>query len=457
MSKARVAALAADDLTTDLLAPEAPGGRVPAPQPPVGLYLHIPFCVSLCPYCDFVVVTGRSSRGPSSRIPAFVAALHVELGLRADALDEAFGTRPTLRSVYLGGGTPSLLAPEQVARLLEHVDRRFGVAPDAEVTLEANPGPAERGDLPGLRAAGVTRLSLGAQSMDAGELRRLGRRHAPSDVVGAVAEARRAGIGSVAIDLLMDVPGQTLASFGRTLDAVLHLAPDHVSTYQLTLDDPEAEGLAGVDGDHLPLRPGSRRWRAAAAREQDEDRAAAMDALADDRLGAVGLRRYELSNHARPGHESRHNRAYWHREPVEAVGPGGHAFDGALTRRWNAARLDRYIAALLPADGSTPRLPPGGTETIEPAAARAEAAILRLRLADGLDVAALTDPLLAAGLGWAVTEDLARVDAGRVCLTPRGRLLSNEVFTRLLPAGAATVAPDVQPVRGPQAPPSASG
>ena len=425
---ARVAGSAAED-PTRIAAPRLPIG----PRPPVGLYLHIPFCVSLCPYCDFVVVTGRASRGPETRIPLLVAALHAELDLRADALDGSFAARPPLASVYLGGGTPSLLSPDQVSGLLAHVHRRFGVADDAEVTLEANPGPTERGDLAGMRAAGITRLSLGAQSLDAGELRRLGRRHAPADVADAVTDARRARIPSVGLDLLMDVPGQTLDSFGRTLDRVVDLAPDHVSTYQLTLDDPDAEGLTGSDGDHLPLRPGSRRWRAAAAAAQDEDRAADMDALAGARLGAAGLRRYELSNHARQGHESRHNLAYWHRQPVEAVGPGAHAFDGAFTRRWNAARLDRYLAALVPADGVLPRLPPGGTETVDAATARAEALILALRLAEGVDASGVSDTPLVDGLAWGLANGLVSERGTSLSLTPRGRLVSNQVFSRLLP------------------------
>lgn len=435
---ARMAGTATDELTlTDR--PESP--RVaPGPdptlvaRPPVGLYLHIPFCVSLCPYCDFVVVTGRASRGPQSRIPVFVAALHVELDLRADALDASFPVRPPLMSLYLGGGTPSLLAPTQVADLLAHVERRFRIAHDAEVTLEVNPGPTERGDLAGMRAAGITRLSLGAQSLDGGELRRLGRRHQPIDVREAVAAARHAGIGSVGLDLLMDVPGQSVGSFTRTLDGVIDLGPDHVSTYQLALDDPDADGLTGADGDHLPLRPGARRWRLAAARDQDEDRAAELDALADARLAAAGFRRYELSNHARQGHESRHNLAYWRRQPVEAVGPGAHAFDGGRTRRWNAARLDRYLGALVPDDGTGPRLPPGGSETVDRATARAEQAILALRLAEGIDAGSLDDPLLTPGLAWGLASGLLVGQAGRIVLTPRGRLLSNEVFRRLLPS-----------------------
>ncbi|MBX3029034.1 MAG: coproporphyrinogen III oxidase family protein [Chloroflexi bacterium] len=409
------------------------GGR---PRPPVGLYLHIPFCVSLCPYCDFVVVTGHAARGPGSRIEAFVGALHAELTLRADALDAIDGIggpdRTALRSVYLGGGTPSLLTAAQVAGLLDHIADRFGIALDAEVTLEANPGPTERGDIAGFRAAGVTRLSIGAQSMDPAELRRLGRRHDPVDVRAAIAEARAAGIRSVSVDLLMDVPGQTLASWDATLHAVASLEPDHVSTYQLTLDDPDAEGLTTVEGDHLPVRAGARRWRRRAAAEQDQDRAAAMDARADRVLDAVGLARYELSNRARPGHASRHNLAYWRREPVEAVGPGAHAFDG-VTRRWNAARLDRYLAALVPPDDGSPSLPPGGTEVIDDPTVRAETAILGLRLADGIDAAFGEDPRLGPGLAWGMAHELVARRADRLVLTPRGRLLSNEVFARLLP------------------------
>jgi len=149
------------------------------PRPPVGLYLHIPFCISLCPYCDFVVFTGRAAAGPANRIEELVAALHVELDLRADALDAAFDQRPVLASVYLGGGTPSLLTAAQVGALLDHVARRYGIDAEAEVTLEANPGVTELGDLAGFRAAGVTRLSLGVQSLQTAELTRLGRRHRP--------------------------------------------------------------------------------------------------------------------------------------------------------------------------------------------------------------------------------------------------------------------------------------
>jgi len=329
--------------------------------------------------------------------------------------------------------------------LLHHVELRFGIASDAEVTLEANPGPAELGDLAGFRAAGVTRLSLGVQSLQPTELQRLGRRHRPADVRAAVTRARDVGFRSLSLDLLIDVPDQTLDTWDSTLGQALALGPDHLSIYLLTLEDPDADGLTTLDGDHLPVRPGARRWRDAAVAAQDEDRAAAMDERTGEWLEAAGLARYELSNHARPGHESRHNLAYWQRAAVEAMGPGAHAFDGALTRRWNAARLDRYLAALLPADGSASRLPPGGQESIEPRTARAEAAILALRLARGIDAPALDDPDIGPGLAWALRVALVRRTESRLVLTPRGRMLSNEVFLRLLPN--APIGPDPGPVR----------
>ncbi|MEA2620823.1 MAG: hypothetical protein QOC97_1596 [Chloroflexota bacterium] len=407
----------------------APNGTAP----PVALYIHIPFCVSLCPYCDFVVFAGAAARGPKSRVDVFLEALEVELGLRADALDMAFGKRrPPLRSVYLGGGTPSLLPAEAIARLLSVVRARFGVAEDAEVTLEANPGPDERGDAAALRAAGVTRLSIGAQAMSAAALRRLGRRHRVVDVVRAVAEARAGGIGSISLDLLYDAPDATLTDWIETLEAALALEPDHLSLYALTLDDPDAEGLTGADGDHLPTTTGARRWRADARPRQDEDRAAAEYHHAVHRLAEDGWRGYEISNWARPGHESRHNLVYWERQPYESVGPGAHAFDGA-TRRWNAARLDGYLAALTPADGRAPSLPPGGSETLNPVTAAAETVILGLRTDRGVALSAAHQPPLDDVFGWALAAELLEVTVDeRIVLTTRGRLLSNELFSRLV-------------------------
>lgn len=400
----------------------------PVASPPVALYIHVPFCVSLCPYCDFVVVAGAAARGPRARVDAFVAALLVELGLRADALDAAFPAgRPPLETVYLGGGTPSLLPSQSLAAILDTVRARFGIADDAEVTVEANPGPDEHGDAAAMRASGVTRLSIGAQSMSASGLRRLGRRHRVVDVVRTVGEARQAGITSISLDLLYDVPDASLADWIDTLETALDLEPDHLSLYALTLDDPDAEGLTGPGGDHLPTSSGARRWRDAARPAQDEDRAAAQYHHAVHRLGADGWRGYEISNWARPGHESRHNLVYWQRRPYEAVGPGAHAFDG-VTRRWSAARLEGYLASL-----GAGVLPPGGSETPGPEAAVAETVILGLRTDRGVPLAAAHEPPLDDAFGWALAAELLEVTAGdRVVLTTRGRLLSNELFSRLV-------------------------
>ena len=409
----------------------------PLPAPPEALYIHVPFCVSVCPYCDFVVVAGAAARGSASRIPAFLVALRMELELRADALTATWGPagspgRPPLTSIYLGGGTPSLLPAADIATILELVVERFGLAPDAEITLEANPGPDERGDAVALRAAGVTRISIGAQALDDATLRALGRRHRAGDVAMAVEEARAAGIPSVSLDLLYDVPGGSIGGWMATLEAALDLEPDHLSLYALTLDDPEGEGLTGPTGDHLPTTRGARRWREAARLDQDEDRAAAMYHHGVHRLGEAGYEGYEISNWARPGHQSRHNLAYWERRPYEAAGPGAHAFDGA-TRRWSAARLDGYLAALTPPDGAAGTLPPGGEERLDAATAAAERIILGLRTLRGIPIGEAVEPPLEEHFGWALGAELVRVsDDGRIVLTTRGRLLSNELFARLV-------------------------
>ncbi len=411
-------------------------GDGPAPAAPVALYVHFPFCRSLCPYCDFVVVAGAAAVGPRSRVGPYLRAVTVELDLRANALDAAFGSpgsaeRPGLETLYLGGGTPSLLPAEAVAGLLDQVRARYGLAPGAEVTLEANPGPDDRGDLAGMARAGITRLSIGAQSLQPDELRALGRRHRTSDIATTVAEAREAGIASVSLDLLYDVPGQTLATWTETLEAAVALGPDHVSAYALTLDDPEAEGIAGPTGDHLPTPPGARRWRESARAAQDEDRAAGAYGLADALLEGSGYPWYELSNWARPGHESRHNLVYWQRRAYAAVGPGAHSFDGA-TRRWNGARLDAWSAPLVPASaGIAPALPPGGAEVLDAAAAEAESLFLGLRLARGIPRDAALGRI--DEFAWAAEHGLIEDAPGeRVRLTLRGRLLSNELFSRLV-------------------------
>ena len=416
----------------------------PPGERPSALYVHVPFCLSVCPYCDFVVNGGRAATEGWGLLDAFQEALLAELVLRAEGLGSAAsGTgqgADALATVYLGGGTPSLLGARRVATLLDAIDRELGIASEAEITIEVNPGPRDRGDLRGFVAAGVTRVSIGAQSLRPTELRRLGRRHTPAEVAETVALARAAGAASVSVDLLYDVPGQTIASWRATLDRALALEPDHVSAYALTLDDPDAEGLTGPGGDHLPLRSGARRWRAAAAPEQDADRAAQMYRLADDRFERAGLHWYEVSNWSRLGHRCRHNLVYWQRRPHLALGPGAHGFDG--TRRWwNAARVDGYLRALAPLDGTLPTLPPGGDDVVAGRGAHAERAILGLRLADGLDRAATRrlrrDDATRAALEWGTANALLseQHDAGsapRLALTMQGRLLADELFVRMI-------------------------
>ena len=184
-------------------------------------------------------------------------------------------------------------------------------------------------------------------------------------------------------------------------------------------------------GDHLPTSSGARRWRSRARPSQDEDRAAEQYQHAVARLAADGWHGYEISNWARPGHESRHNQAYWERRPYEAVGPGAHAFDGR-TRRWSAARLDGWLSALTPVDGTSPRLPPGGDERIDPTTAAAERVILALRTDRGLPAEATNMPPLAEVIGWGQGAGLLESVGDRIVLTTRGRLLSNELFARLI-------------------------
>ena len=289
-----------------------------------------------------------------------------EIELRADALDTAFGAdRPPLASVYLGGGTPSLLpADDARARCSSRpatVRHRAGRRGHAR----GEPGPDERGDLAALAGPGSTRLSFGAQSLDAGELRRLGRRHRAADVADAVAAARAAGIASISLDLLYDVPGQIARRRGSTtLDAALALGPDHLSLYALTLDDPDAEGLTGPGGDHLPTTPAP--GAGATRARTDRTRTAPPTSTTTPSTGwrRRGWRGYEISNWARPGHESRHNLAYWQRRPYEAVGPGAHAFDGAHAAL--ERRPPRRLPRRAPAGRRRPAsLPPGGAETLD--------------------------------------------------------------------------------------------
>jgi len=382
----------------------------------VGVYLHVPFCERVCPYCDFAVVAAR--RLAPEREAAYVDALLAELARRR----AAFAGR-RLASIYLGGGTPSLLTPESVARLLAGVRAAFpGAAPD-EVTLEANPGTLERERLPAFAAAGVGRVSLGVQSFDDGVLKRLGRAHRGDEARRSLAAAREAGFAALSVDLIYAAPGQDRAALDRDLEQALAFAPDHVSAYELTIE------------------PGTP-FATAAARGQldrpDEEALLAATGLVESRLGEAGLARYELSSFARPGREAVHNRRYWERQPVLGLGVGAFSTDPPGpdapygVRRGNTRDLPRYLERVA-ADASPEA---GPAERLDAATARGEAAFLALRTARGLDAVGFAEEFGApprdfwagaidALAGRGLLEESVR---GDLRLSAQGRLLADLVF-----------------------------
>jgi oxygen-independent coproporphyrinogen-3 oxidase len=378
----------------------------------------VPFCERVCPYCDFAVVAAR--RLASEDEERYVAALLAELAGRA----AAFAGR-TLQTVYFGGGTPALLTPDSIERLLAGVRGAFAGAP-CEVTLEANPSTLERGRLAGFRAVGVDRLSLGVQSFDDGTLRRLGRAHRASESHAALEEARRVGLTNLSLDLIVGAPGQTLADVERDLAAALAAEPEHVSVYALTLE-------AGT--------PFARAAAAGKLVVPEDDLVAEMLAAASARLAGAGLERYEVSSFARPGFEARHNQRYWRRQPVLALGVGAHSTEPPAPEAPFGARSanERALAAWL-ARIETGRFAPPEREVLDAATARGEAAFLSLRTRAGLRAepfaaefgakprrffAAAIDELVAAGL-------LAERAGGDLAPLPRGFAFADAVAARFL-------------------------
>jgi len=383
----------------------------------VGVYLHVPFCERVCPYCDFAVVAARQLAREAEA--AYVEALLAELALRRTAFAGL-----ALETIYLGGGTPSLLTPTSVGRLVESVRRSFppGAGPP-EVTLEVNPSTLERERLPGFRDAGVDRLSIGVQSFDDTVLRRLGRAHRGEEAWRTLAAARDAGFENVSLDLIVAAPGQSAASLERDLDRALGFGPEHVSCYALTVEEGTPFALAARRGQlALP----------------DDDAAAALLERTGERLLTAGLDRYEISNFARPGRASRHNCRYWERRPVLGLGvsawssePPSAAFPHGA-RRGNLRELPGYLERV-GAGRSAEAAPP---EALAPAAQRGEVMFLALRTMRGLEAEAFAaefgapprafygasiERLRAAGL-------LEEAEGGDLRLTPRGVLLSDSVF-----------------------------
>lgn len=378
------------------------------------LYVHVPFCRLVCGYCDFVTVGGRGAE-----IPRYVDALVSEMRLRR------LPTAP--RTIYFGGGTPSLLPAASVARLIEAA-LAGAPEPPAEVTLEANPGSRERPDWRGLRVAGVDRISLGAQSLRDEQLRALARGHTAGEVRAAYAAARAAGFDNVSLDLIYGIPGQSLDDWRADLVALVSLGPDHVSLYALQLAIAPDEWAA-------PPRPGALRWRRRMIERQDDALAEDQYRAAEELLGEAGYDHYELSSWARPRMASIHNSAYWARHPYDGLGAGAHSYDGAARRSWNERDLDRYLVAV-----EAGRLPEAGSEMLDEETRAFEAVALGLRSVSGFERNAFAeefgaDPVARYRDAFASAErrGLLERDAERVRLTPAGRLLANEVLLELLP------------------------
>ena len=318
-----------------------------------GLYLHIPFCSAVCPYCDFAVRVGA----PSQR-GAFVRDLIRETALWSD-------WQAPIDTAYFGGGTPSLLCAGQIARLLEAVRTHLPVRSTARVFLEANPEDVTRETVEEWRALGVSTLSLGVQSFDDQELRFLGRRHDGVRARDALAQCLAAGFDTVSPDLIFGLPGQSADTLRASLDAALAFAPDHVSCYQLTVHEGTAFGRRRARGRLV---------------EMAEDEQAERYALVQDVLGRAGLPAYEVSNFARaPRHRSRHNMKYWRHLPYLGLGPSAHSFDGSR-RWWNHRGLRAYRAAL-----DEGRRPVAGGERLTKEDLALETLMFGLRTADGID------------------------------------------------------------------------
>jgi putative oxygen-independent coproporphyrinogen III oxidase len=375
---------------------------------PFGLYVHVPFCVTRCGYCDFNTYTA-GELGSSASPASWLAGLRTELSLAARVL----GTPPAVDTVFVGGGTPSLLGADGLAEVLAAVRGSFGLAPDAEVTTESNPESTSPEFFAGIRAAGYTRVSLGMQSAVPHVLATLDRRHTPGRAVAAAGEARAAGLDHVSLDLIYGTPGESTDDLRRSLDAVLTSDVDHVSAYALIVEDGTALARRIARGD-LPA--------------PDDDVLAEDYELIDDTLTAAGFGWYEVSNWAvSPSARCRHNMGYWLGADWWGAGPGAHSHVGGV-RWWNVRHPARYATLL--ADG---RSPAAGRELLTAEDRTVERILLELRLADGLPVAALSGAAPTEARA-AVTDGLldgSAMAAGRCVLTRRGRLLADAVVRRL--------------------------
>jgi oxygen-independent coproporphyrinogen-3 oxidase len=377
---------------------------------PTGIYLHVPFCATRCSYCDFNTYT---SGDRTAWAPSAIA----EVRLAARALSGPVDT------VFFGGGTPTLLPPADLAAVLGAIDAELGLAPGAEVTVEANPDSVDPRSLAALRAAGVTRISLGMQSAAPHVLRFLDRTHAPGRPPQAAREARAAGFEHVSLDLIYGTPVETDADWRASLEAALAAEPDHVSAYGLT--------IAPGTKLHAQVRRG-------AVPAPSEDALADRYLLADELLAAAGLRWYEVSNWARDdAARSRHNIGYWRGGQWWGIGPGAHSHAGG--RRWWNVRHPTDWSARLAAG----RAPEEAGETLTAEQRRLERLMLEVRTRDGVALTGAGEHAEAAALAAEGLLDAVPLAAGRAVLTLRGRLLADLVTRRLAaPAGHLAPPPD---------------
>lgn len=393
-------------------------------------YLHIPFCRVRCGYCDFNTYTAGELRG--LRQEDYPAALIAEVELARRVLSDAGALRP-MSTVFFGGGTPTLLPAGELARMLDAVASAFGIAPGAEVTVEANPDTVTAALAQELAAAGVTRMSIGMQSAVPRVLAVLDRSHEPANVQTAVEAAREAGL-AVSVDLIYGAPGETLADWEESLDVALSLSPDHISAYALIVEE----------GTKL-----ARQIRRGDVPSPDDDLQAEMYELADARLGEAGFDWYEVSNWARPSassgaaaspvaepveasgadldHRSRHNLAYWRGTDWWGFGPGAHSHIAGL-RWWNVKHPAAYAQRL--AEGHSPA---AGRERPDEQARMLERVLLRSRLAEGLAIDELPRQARERVAGLIADGLVGGAEAlqGRIRLTLRGRLLADAVVRAL--------------------------
>ncbi|HET8659118.1 MAG TPA: radical SAM family heme chaperone HemW [Micromonosporaceae bacterium] len=378
-----------------------------------GVYVHVPFCASRCGYCDFNTYTPAELGGAAGASrAAYLEAVLAELDLAARVLD---GAAPAVETVFFGGGTPTLLPPDDLARILAAVDKAFGLAAGAEVTTEANPESVDLASLRRLRQAGFTRVSLGMQSAAPHVLAVLDRQHTPGRAAVAAEQAREAGFAHVNLDLIYGTPGETAQDFAASLAAAVRAGVDHVSAYALVVED----------GTRLAAR-----MRRGELAYPSDDVAADRYLAADAALSGAGLAWYEVSNWARgPAGRCRHNLLYWTGGDWWGLGPGAHSHVGGV-RWWNVRHPAAYAQRL-----AAGRSPGQARELLTGAERHTEDVMLRLRLAGGLALSTL-DAAGQASAERALTTGLlapAPYAAGRAVLTLRGRLLADAVVRELLP------------------------